>query len=252
MASSSRPVAPSSTPAGPERIEIRGAGAHNLAGIDIDVPLRRFVCVAGVSGSGKSTLVVDVLYRAACKRLGRTTESPGEHRAIHGLDALDDVVLVDQSPIGKTTRSNPASYVGALDAIRKLFASEPVAVERGYTAGTFSFNSGNGRCPGCAGNGFEHVEMQFLSDVYLRCPDCEKSKRIGCSRSFHLISTRRSRQRRTLLQTPTPYHLINIVTIGDLVRPTIGKRNVSTLWSVFLREIVETQSDRYDRALANH
>ena len=173
MASSSRLVAPRSTPAGIERIEIRGAGAHNLAGIDVDVPLRRFVCVAGVSGSGKSTLVVDVLYRAACKRLGRTTEAPGEHRAIHGLDALDDVVLVDQSPIGKTTRSNPASYVGALDAIRKLFAAEPVAVERGYTAGTFSFNSGNGRCPGCAGNGFEHVEMQFLSDVYLRCPDCD-------------------------------------------------------------------------------
>ena len=169
----SRPAVPDPTPAGPERIEIRGAGAHNLAGIDVDVPLRRFVCVAGVSGSGKSTLVVDVLYRAACKRLGRTTEAPGEHRAIHGLDALDDIVLVDQSPIGKTTRSNPASYVGALDAIRKLFAAEPVAVERGYTAGTFSFNSGNGRCPGCAGNGFEHVEMQFLSDVYLRCPDCD-------------------------------------------------------------------------------
>ena len=129
--------------------------------------------MAGVSGSGKSTLVVDVLYRAACKRFGRSTEAPGEHRAIHGLDALDDVVLVDQSPIGKTTRSNPASYVGALDAIRKLFASEPVAIERGYTAGTFSFNSGNGRCPGCGGNGFEHVEMQFLSDVYLRCPDCD-------------------------------------------------------------------------------
>ena len=167
------PRARASTPGSLERIEIRGAGAHNLAGIDVDVPLRRFVCVAGVSGSGKSTLVVDVLYRAACKRLGRTTEAPGEHRVIHGLDALDDIVLVDQSPIGKTTRSNPASYVGALDAIRKLFASEPVAVERGYTAGTFSFNSGNGRCPGCAGNGFEHVEMQFLSDVYLRCPDCD-------------------------------------------------------------------------------
>ena len=172
-AASSKSATPVSTPASLERIEIRSACAHNLAGIDADIPLRRFVCVAGVSGSGKSTLVVDVLYRAACKRLGRSTEAPGEHRAIHGLDALDDVVLVDQSPIGKTTRSNPASYVGALDAIRKLFASEPVAIERGYTAGTFSFNSGNGRCPGCGGNGFEHVEMQFLSDVYLRCPDCD-------------------------------------------------------------------------------
>ena len=106
------------------------------------------MCVSGVSGSGKSTLVVDVLYRAACKQLGRSTEAPGGHRAIHGLDALGDVVLVDQSPIGKTTRSNPASYVGALDAVRKLFAAEPVAIERGYTAGTFSFNSGNGALPG--------------------------------------------------------------------------------------------------------
>ena len=164
---------PAPTPAPSERIEIRGARAHNLADIDVDLPLRRFVCVTGVSGSGKSTLAVDVLYRAACKRLGRAVEAPGAHRTIHGLEALDDVVLVDQSPIGKTTRSNPASYVGALDAIRKRFAAEPIAVERGYTAGTFSFNSGNGRCPSCGGNGFEHVEMQFLSDVYLRCPDCD-------------------------------------------------------------------------------
>ena len=164
------PRAPAPPPS--ERIGIRGARAHNLAGIDVDIPLRRFVCVTGVSGSGKSTLAVDVLYRAACKHLGRAVEAPGEHGAIEGLEALDDVVLVDQSPIGKTTRSNPASYVGALDAIRKRFAAEPVAIERGYTAGTFSFNSGNGRCPSCGGNGFEHVEMQFLSDVYLRCPDC--------------------------------------------------------------------------------
>ena len=164
--------AASSVPRRAERIRIRGARAHNLAGIDVDLPLRRFTCVTGVSGSGKSTLAVDVLYRAACKHLGRAVEAPGEHAAVHGLDALDDVVLVDQSPIGKTTRSNPASYVGALDAIRKRFAAEPIAIERGYTAGTFSFNSGNGRCPSCGGNGFEHVEMQFLSDVYLRCPDC--------------------------------------------------------------------------------
>ncbi len=164
--------AASSVPRRAERIRVRGARAHNLAGIDVDLPLRRFTCVTGVSGSGKSTLAVDVLYRAACKHLGRAVEAPGEHAAVHGLDALDDVVLVDQSPIGKTTRSNPASYVGALDAIRKRFAAEPIAIERGYTAGTFSFNSGNGRCPSCGGNGFEHVEMQFLSDVYLRCPDC--------------------------------------------------------------------------------
>src|SRR4029079_15464745 len=94
-------------------------------------------------------------------------------RALKGAHQVKDVVLVDQSPIGKTTRSNPASYVGAFDCIRALFAKTPAARERGYTAGTFSFNSGNGRCPACGGNGFEHVEMQFLSDVYLRCPDCD-------------------------------------------------------------------------------
>ena len=171
-----RATVPASAPAkggDSGRIEVRGARAHNLADLDVDIPLRRFVCVTGVSGSGKSTLAVEVLYRAACKQLGRAVEAPGAHRSIHGLEALDDVVLVDQSPIGKTTRSNPASYVGALDAIRKRFAAEPVALERAYTAGTFSFNSGNGRCPTCGGNGFEHIEMQFLSDVYLRCADCD-------------------------------------------------------------------------------
>ena len=111
--------------------------------------------------------------RRCCKHKGKPTETPGAHRAIHGHELIDDVVMVDQSPIGRTTRSNPASYVGAFDAIRKLFAQAPLAKERGYTRGTFSFNSGNGRCPTCGGNGFEHVEMQFLSDVYLRCPDCD-------------------------------------------------------------------------------
>ena len=105
--------------------------------------------------------------------MARPVEPPGKHRAILGHERIDDVVLVDQSPIGRTSRANPASYVGALDAIRKLLAEEPLAQQRGYTAGTFSFNSGNGRCPTCSGSGFEHVEMQFLSDVYLRCPDCD-------------------------------------------------------------------------------
>src|SRR6202008_5115669 len=98
------------------------------------------------------------------------------HRALRGADRIGDVVMVDQSPIGRTTRSNPASYVGAFDAIRQLFAAAPVALERRSTAGPFSFNSGNGRCPACSGNGFEHIEMQFLSDVYLRCPDCDGSR----------------------------------------------------------------------------
>ena len=164
-------------PAGAQRpsggmLRIEGASEHNLKGIDVEIPLNRLVCVTGVSGSGKSTLVHDVLYPALRRAHGKPTDSPGVHRALHGARAIDGVVMVDQSSIGRTTRSNPASYVGAFDAIRRLFARLPQARERKYTAGTFSFNSGNGRCPGCGGNGFEHVEMQFLSDVYLRCPDC--------------------------------------------------------------------------------
>lgn len=154
-------------------LEILGAAENNLKNIDVRIPLNRLVCLTGVSGSGKSTLMQDVLYKALRKLKGRPVEAPGQHRVLHGHEEIQEIVLVDQSPIGKTTRSNPASYVGALDAIRKAFASEPLARERGYTAGTFSFNSGVGRCPTCSGNGFEHVEMQFLSDVYLRCPDCD-------------------------------------------------------------------------------
>jgi excinuclease ABC subunit A len=153
-------------------LEILGAAEHNLKGIDVAVPLGRLVCVTGVSGSGKSTLIQDVLHPALLKLKGKPSEAPGAHRALRGHEAVSEVVLVDQTPIGKTTRSNPASYVGAFDALRKRYADEPAARERGYTAGTFSFNSGDGRCPTCGGNGFEHVEMQFLSDVYLRCPDC--------------------------------------------------------------------------------
>src|SRR5207302_7676598 len=153
-------------------LELRGACAHNLKNLDVRIPLKRLVCVTGVSGSGKSTLVEDALYPALLKYRGKPTEAPGEFSALKGYELVSDVVLVDQSPIGRTTRSNPASYVGAFDAIRKLYVREPLSKERGHTAGTFSFNSGNGRCPTCSGNGFEHVEMQFLSDVYLRCPDC--------------------------------------------------------------------------------
>jgi excinuclease ABC subunit A len=154
-------------------VRINGAAEHNLKNIDVEIPLRRLVCVSGVSGSGKSSLVHDVLYPALLRAKGRPTENPGRHASIDGAELIDGVVMVDQSRIGRTTRSNPASYVGAFDAIRDLFARLPQARERNYTAGTFSFNAGNGRCPACGGNGFEHVEMQFLSDVYLRCPDCD-------------------------------------------------------------------------------
>ncbi len=158
------------------RIEIRGASEHNLKNIDVTIPLERLVCITGVSGSGKSTLMQDVLYAALLKAKGKPTEAPGKHRALKGHERLGEVVMVDQSPIGRTTRSNPASYVGAFEAIRRLFAATPASIERRYTAGTFSFNSGNGRCPACSGNGFEHIEMQFLSDVYLRCPDCDGTR----------------------------------------------------------------------------
>ena len=154
-------------------LRIEGAAEHNLKDIDVAIPLERLVCVTGVSGSGKSTLVHDVLFPALLRAKGKPTENPGNHRALQGAELIDDVIMVDQSRIGRTTRSNSASYVGAFDAIRDLFGRLPQSRERKYTAGTFSFNAGNGRCPGCGGNGFEHVEMQFLSDVYLRCPDCD-------------------------------------------------------------------------------
>jgi len=159
-----------------EVLSIMGAAEHNLRHIDVDIPLDKFVCISGVSGSGKSTLIQDVLYMAVRKLKQRPIEQPGVHQAIHGHEHIDDIVLVDQSPIGKTARSNPVSYVGALDPIRSLCAKEPLAKERGYSAGAFSFNSPKGRCPACGGSGFEHIEMQFLSDVYIRCPDCNGTR----------------------------------------------------------------------------
>lgn len=155
------------------RLILEGAREHNLRNIDVAFPLQRLVVVTGVSGSGKSTLIQDILAPALLRHFGQATEAPGAHERLLGADHLDGVVFVDQSPIGKTARSNPVSYVGAWDAIRALFAQTPLARERGYTAAKFSFNSGDGRCPTCGGSGFEHVEMQFLSDVYLRCPDCQ-------------------------------------------------------------------------------
>jgi excinuclease ABC subunit A len=155
------------------RLLLEGVTANNLKNVSIEIPLGRLVCVTGVSGSGKSTLIQDVLYPGLLKIMGKPTESPGAFDRILGAEQLAEVVMVDQAQIGKTARSNPASYVGAFDPIRKLFSQAPVARERGYTAGTFSFNSGDGRCPTCGGTGFEHVEMQFLSDIYIRCPDCD-------------------------------------------------------------------------------
>ena len=168
-----RPAPPGHLRPARRQLQLLGASEHNLKNCDVAFPLERLVCVTGVSGSGKSTLVQDVLYAALRRTKGKPTEPPGAHRGLAGAELIGDAVMVDQSPIGKTTRSNPASYVGAWNAIRELFARAALSRERKYSAGTFSFNSGTGRCPACGGNGFEHVEMQFLSDVYLRCPDCD-------------------------------------------------------------------------------
>ncbi len=155
------------------RLVLEGATEHNLKNLSIEFPLLRLVCVTGVSGSGKSTLMQDILAPALLRHFGQSTDAPGAHSRLLGADHLSDVVFVDQSPIGKTARSNPVSYVGAWDSIRELFANTVLAKQRGYTASKFSFNHGDGRCPSCGGSGFEHVEMQFLSDVYLRCQDCQ-------------------------------------------------------------------------------
>ena len=159
--------------AGTPRLILEGVREHNLKNVSVEIPLQRLVCVTGVSGSGKSTLIQDVLAPALMRHFGKSTEAPGLHERLLGAEQLSDVVFVDQSPIGKTARSNPASYVGAWDAIREIFANAALSRERSYTASKFSFNGGDGRCPTCGGSGFEHVEMQFLSDVYLRCPDCD-------------------------------------------------------------------------------
>lgn len=155
---------------------IKGAAAHNLKKIDVHFPLRALSVVTGVSGSGKSTLIENVLVPALLKTKGKPTEAPGAFDSLINAEAVGEVHFVDQSPIGKTTRSNPASYVGAFDAVRSLFAATDAAKAREYKPGTFSFNSGDGRCPVCGGNGFEHIEMQFLSDVYLRCSACNGTR----------------------------------------------------------------------------
>ncbi|HEY1457603.1 MAG TPA: excinuclease ABC subunit UvrA, partial [Solirubrobacteraceae bacterium] len=158
------------TPSG--YIEIRGAAQHNLRDIDVRVPLGVLTCVTGVSGSGKSTLVNEVLLKALSNRLHRARQRPGVHRAIHGLEALDKIIAVDQSPIGRTPRSNPATYTGLFDVIRDLFSKTQEARTRGYKPGRFSFNVKGGRCEVCRGDGQIKIEMHFLPDVYVPCEQC--------------------------------------------------------------------------------
>jgi len=157
-------------------LEIIGATEHNLKNIDVKIPLKVFSCVTGVSGSGKSTLVNDILYKALYKIFWASTDKPGKHKALKGYGQLDKAVLVDQSPIGRTPRSNPATYIGVFTPIRELFAQTQEARARGYKAGRFSFNVPGGRCEECEGDGVKKIEMHFLPDVYVECEKCKGSR----------------------------------------------------------------------------
>ena len=151
---------------------VDGASEHNLKAIDVELPLGKFICVTGVSGSGKSTLVNDVIFKSLANRLNRARMKPGAHRRVHGIEAFDKVIDIDQSPIGRTPRSNPATYTGLFDHIRALYASSPDARARGYKPGRFSFNVKGGRCETCRGDGTIKIEMHFLPDVYINCDVC--------------------------------------------------------------------------------
>ena len=170
------PVPPRRRAGSGRRLSIVGAREHNLQNLDVEIPLGKFICITGVSGSGKSTLLNDILAKALASYFYNAKELPGEHKKILGLDHIDKVINIDQSPIGRTPRSNPATYTGVFTYIRDLFASTPEAKMRGYQSGRFSFNVKGGRCEVCSGDGVIQIEMHFLPDVYVTCEEC-KGKR---------------------------------------------------------------------------
>jgi len=153
-------------------LRIEGAAANNLQEIDVEIPLQTFCCVTGVSGSGKSSLVVDTLARALARKLNGAVARPGPYRTLRGASKLDRLIHVDQSPIGRTPRSNPATYTGLFDEIRRVFASTKHSKQSGYKLGRFSFNTKGGRCEACQGQGVQRIEMRFLPDLFVDCPIC--------------------------------------------------------------------------------
>jgi len=167
------------------KLILKGAVENNLKNIDVEFPLGLMISVTGVSGSGKSTLVNDILYKALALEIYGSMDRPGRHKTISGLEAIDKVIGIDQSPIGRTPRSNPATYIGAFTPIRDLYAGTELSKERGYTPGQFSFNVANGRCFACEGDGVKKIEMQFLSDVYVVCDECKGKRYNSETLSIH-------------------------------------------------------------------
>ncbi|MBC7871019.1 MAG: excinuclease ABC subunit UvrA, partial [Chitinophagaceae bacterium] len=170
------PVPTERRPGNGQFITIRGATENNLKNVDADIPLAKMVCVTGVSGSGKSSLIVDILYTRLAQIINGSKDRPGVHRSIDGVDKIDKIINIDQSPIGRTPRSNPGTYTKMFDAIRGLFAELAESKIRGYDAGRFSFNVKGGRCENCQGQGQIKIEMQFLPDIYIDCEVCKGTR----------------------------------------------------------------------------
>jgi excinuclease ABC subunit A len=170
------PIPMTRRPGNGKQLTIVGATANNLKNLTIDIPMGKFVCITGVSGSGKSTLLVDILYNTLARQLHGAHTQPGEHERILGTENLDKIINIDQSPIGRTPRSNPSTYTGIFDEIRNLFAELPDSKMRGYKKGRFSFNVKGGRCEACQGQGQTRIEMQFLPDVYVPCDICHGTR----------------------------------------------------------------------------